>query len=177
MDERFFYYLAGIPLLGMLAQWVAWWTRLPSILLLLGFDIVLGQVLNPDELLSSLTQTHAAETHGESASPGLTVEQQAQIASAMVFPFVSLAVAVILFEGGLSLRFTELRESGGAVLRLVTIGAAISWILISLAAWLILKLDGRIAVLLGAILIVTGPTVVIPMMRYIRPTRRIESII
>ncbi len=177
MDERFFYYLAGIPLLGMLAQWVAWWTRLPSILLLLGFGIVLGQVLNPDELLSSLTQTHAAETHGESASPGLTVEQQAQIASAMVFPFVSLAVAVILFEGGLSLRFTELRESGGAVLRLVTIGAAISWILISLAAWLILKLDGRIAVLLGAILIVTGPTVVIPMMRYIRPTRRIESII
>ena len=62
-------------------------------------------------------------------------------------------------------------------MRLVTVGAFISWVLISLAAWWILGMEWRISVLLGAILIVTGPTVVAPMMRYIRPSRRIGSVV
>ena len=95
----------------------------------------------------------------------------------MLFPIVSLAVAAILFEGGLTLKFSELKSSGNIVLRLVSAGALVSWVLTSLAAWLLLSMDGRLAILLGAILVVTGPTVVMPLLRHIRPSRRIGSIV
>jgi NhaP-type Na+/H+ or K+/H+ antiporter len=87
-----------------------------------------------------------------------------------------LAVAVILFEGGLSLRFHELKYSGPVVLRLVTIGAGITWLLTTLAAKYALDLSTRIAILVGAILVVTGPTVIGPLLRQVRPARRVGSI-
>ena len=109
MDEHlFFIYLAGVPVLGVLAQWLAWRMRLPSILLLLAFGIALGQFTNPDEILAELTGDES-------------------VAAKLLFPIVSLSVAVILFEGGLSLRFSELKSAGAGVLRLVTIGALVSW--------------------------------------------------
>ena len=162
MDDTIFYYLALVPLLGMLAQWLAWWIRVPSILLLLGFGVLLGFWMNPDEILARLTD-------GESSSA---------LGPKLVFPLVSLAVAVILFEGGLSLRFSELRAAaGGAVVRLCTVGVAVSWFLGSLFAWLVLGLHWELAVLLGAILVVTGPTVVSPLLRHIRPERSIGAVV
>lgn len=150
-------YFALIPALGGLAQWLAWRTRLPAILLLLGFGIALGQFISPDEVL-------ARELGGdESAGPNI------------LFPLVSLAVAVVLFEGGLTLRFRELRESGTATLRLVTMAALLTMGLTTIAACLILKFDWQIALLLGAILTVTGPTVIGPMLQQIRPSRRVAS--
>ncbi len=96
----------------------------------------------------------------------------------IVFPLVSLAVAVILFEGGLSLRFSELKASvGGAVVRLCTVGVLVSWLLGSLLAWVILDIQMKLAVLLAAVLVVTGPTVVAPLLRYIRPNRKIGSVV
>ncbi len=157
-DHSFMYYLAGVPLLGIVAQWLAWRLRLPAILLLLGFGMLLGLVVRPDQMLAELT--------GSDPSVG----------PKLLFPIVSLAVAAILFEGGLTLRFSELKRAGSIVLRLVSIGAAVTWVLSSLAAWLLLRMDGRLAVLLGAILVVTGPTVVIPLLRHIRPARHIGSI-
>ncbi|MHB9062507.1 MAG: hypothetical protein ACYC4B_01890 [Pirellulaceae bacterium] len=86
MDERWlFYYLAGVPLLGILAQWLAWRLRLPAILLLLGFGVLLGLYVRPDRILAQVTGSD------ESVGPKL------------LFPVVSLAVAVSLLEGGLSL--------------------------------------------------------------------------
>lgn len=159
MDDQIFYYLALVPLLGMLAQLLAWWIRIPSILLLLGFGVLLGFWMNPDEMLRELS---GDETLGPK----------------LVFPLVSLAVAVILFEGGLSLRFHELKAAvGGAVIRLCTIGVLISWVLGSLLAWGLLGIHWKLAVLLGAVLVVTGPTVVTPLLRYIRPNRKIGSVV
>ena len=159
LDHQIFYYLALVPLLGMLAQLVAWWIRVPSILLLLGFGVMLGFWMNPDDILRDISGN---DTLGPK----------------IVFPLVSLAVAVILFEGGLSLRFSELKEAvGGAVVRLCTIGVFISWVLGSLLAWWLLGIQFKLAVLLGAVLVVTGPTVVAPLLRYIRPNRKIGSVV
>jgi NhaP-type Na+/H+ or K+/H+ antiporter len=159
MEQEFFFYLALVPVLGITAQLIAWWTKLPSILLLLGFGVALGLWQNPQELLDSLANSE--ESFG----------------TKILFPAVSLAVATVLFEGGLSLRLRELTSSGQAVLRLVTLGALISWVLTALAAKLILGLETRIAILLGSILVVTGPTVVAPLMRFIRPKKNIGSIV
>jgi NhaP-type Na+/H+ or K+/H+ antiporter len=152
-------YLTIVPLLGVLAQWLAWRLRLPSILLLLAFGVILGQFIVPDDLLSQLTGSDPSA------------------AARLLFPVVSLSVAIILFEGGLTLRLRELREAGNGVLRLVTIGALISWGLGSLAAWWMLGFSPGVAALLGAVLIVTGPTVVAPILRSIRPTRRVSSLV
>ena len=145
----------------MLAQLIAWWVRVPSILLLLGFGVLLGFWMNPDTMLEEMS---GDKTLG--------------MGPKLVFPLVSLAVAVILFEGGLSLRFHELKDAvGGAILRLCTIGVAVSWVLGSLLAWWLLGIQLKLAVLLGAVLVVTGPTVVAPLLRHIRPNPKIGSVV
>lgn len=162
-EQLFFCYLAGVPLLGVTAQWLAWRLRLPSILLLLLFGVLLGQLFaNPDVLLARLVE-----------DPG-----NAMVGPKLLFPFVSLSVAVILFEGGLSLRISELRTAGQGVFRLVTLGALLSWLLTTVfAVFLLDGLDLRLAALLGAVLVVTGPTVVAPLLRHIRPVQRVASIV
>lgn len=160
MDEQLLiFYLAGVPLLGMLAQWLAWRLRVPSILLLLAFGILLGQFIELDGLLARLADSDES------------------LGRKLLFPVVALSVAVILFEGGLTLRFHELKEAGRGVLRLVTIGALVSWLLTALAAWWLLGFHPQLAALLGAVLVVTGPTVVAPILRQVRPERRVGSII
>lgn len=144
-DERsLFVGLAAIFVLGIGAQWLAWRLRLPSILLLLLLGFVAGPVthlVNPKELLGDL-----------------------------LFPLVSVSVGLILFEGGLTLRLKELQGTGRALLGLLTVGAGITWVLAAAAAYLLLDMRLSMALLLGAILVVTGPTVVIPMLRHIRPS-------
>jgi NhaP-type Na+/H+ or K+/H+ antiporter len=158
VDERLVLYLVGVPLLGIAAQWLAWRLRLPAILLLLACGILLGQFVDPDVLLSEVTG--GAPANGPR----------------LLFPIVSLAVAVILFEGGLTLSLHELKLGGQVVLRLVTIGAAVTWVFTTLAARWAFDLSAPIAVLVGAILVVTGPTVVGPLLRHVRPVRRVGSI-
>lgn len=143
--------LSAVVILGIAAQWLGWRTRIPSILVLLVFGILAGPLLgwiNPGELLGPL-----------------------------LYPVVSLAVAVILFEGGLSLSVKEFRAIGGVMAWLVTVGAAITWLIAALAAHWILRLDWPLAILLGAVLVVTGPTVIGPMLRFIRPTGRTGAIL
>ena len=153
----FLLYLAIIPAMGVAAQWIAWRTKLPGILLLLLFGVVLGQFVKPDTYLANLTGGD------EDAGPG------------MLFPLVSLAVAVIMFEGGLSLKIDELKEAGGAALRLCTIGAVVTWLGCTLAAHWCLGYSWQVCFLLGAILTVTGPTVIGPLLRQVRPTRRVAA--
>jgi NhaP-type Na+/H+ or K+/H+ antiporter len=150
VSEQFLIGLGLIILFGMLAQWLAWRLHLPSILLLLILGILAGPItgwINTEALFGDV-----------------------------LFPFVSLSVAIILFEGGLSLRFNELRAVGNIIRNLVTIGALITWLVATLAAYYILALDIKLALLFGGILIVTGPTVVLPLLRQIRPRGHLHSI-
>ena len=143
--------LAAIGLLGFLCQWLAWRVRLPAILFLLLTGIALGPLaglLDPDALFGEL-----------------------------LFPIVSLAVAVILFEGSLTLRFAEIAGLGRAVRRFVGVGVLVTWLVVTLAARWLVGLSWEIATLFGAIMVVTGPTVIVPMLRTVRPTTRIASIL
>lgn len=143
--------LTGILVLGILAQWIGWRIKLPSILLLLLIGILAGPVtgfINPSNLFGEL-----------------------------FFPLVSFAVALILFEGGLTLRFSELGTVGTALRNLVSIGALVTWAVITLAAYFLLNLPFGIAMLLGAILIVSGPTVIQPLLATVRPIPRLASLL
>lgn len=153
----FLLYLALVPALGVTAQWLAWRTGLPSILVLLVFGVLLGWFVQPDAFLSNLTGGDQA------AGPNL------------LFPLVALSVGVIMFEGGLTLKFAELAESGAASLRLVTIGALLSFLGNMIAVHLILGWSWQLSALLGAILVVTGPTVIGPLLRQVRPSKRVAS--
>ncbi len=150
-------YLAIIPALGLTAQWLAWRIGLPSILLLLVFGVLLGLFVQPDSYLAELT--------GGNATAGPEI----------LFPLVSLSVAVIMFEGGLSLKFGELREAGHAAFRLCTVGALITFLGATVAAHWTLGFQWRLSCLLGAILVVTGPTVIGPLLRQVRPRRRVAA--
>lgn len=151
MAEHVLIGLAGITVLGIGAQWLAWRFKFPSILFLLILGFVAGPVtgfLDPNELFGDL-----------------------------LLPVVSLSVAIILFEGGLNLRISELREIGKVVRNLVTVGILVTWILIAFFAYFILQLHLQMSVLLGAILVVTGPTVILPLLRHVRPAGRLSNII
>ncbi len=151
MHETTLIGLAWIIALGVGAAWLAWRLRFPSILLLLLFGFLAGPVtgiLNPDQLLGDL-----------------------------LAPVVSLSVAVILFEGGLSLHLKELREVGSVVRNLVSLGAVVTGIIAAGAAHIILDINLQISLLLGAILTVTGPTVIIPLLRHVRPTGQVGPIL
>lgn len=143
--------ISSIVVIGIVAQWLAWRFELPSILLLLLFGIVAGPVtgfLQPDQMMGEL-----------------------------LFPFVSLAVGIILFEGGLNLRFAELPGVRGVIISLISVGVVVTWVIASCAAKYILGLDSSIALLLGAILTVSGPTVIIPILRDVRLRGRLGSIL
>jgi len=141
--------VASIITLGIAAEWLAWRVSLPSILVLLTFGFIAGPLtgfLDPDAMLGNL-----------------------------LFPIVSISVAVILFEGGLSLRLAELKRIGGAVRNLITVGALATWLLGAAAAHYLLGLRPAPAILLGAILVVTGPTVIVPLLRQVRPVPVVAS--
>lgn len=160
MHENLFpFFLVLVPLLGIAAQWFAWRLQIPSILLLLGFGLCLGLWNSPDQILADLTGG------GSEVGPKL------------LFPLVSLSVAIILFEGGLTLRWNQLGSGAGAVFRLIGIASLITWGLTVLLAYYLLGFSWQLAWLLGAILMVTGPTVVGPLLRQIRPNRRVSSVL
>jgi NhaP-type Na+/H+ or K+/H+ antiporter len=95
----------------------------------------------------------------------------------LLFPLTSLAIALILFEGGLNLRIADLKQAGAAVKGLISVGAIVTWLAGALAGYLLLGLDFPIALLLGAILVVTGPTVIVPLLRQVPLTRRLAAIL
>ncbi|MBW3582284.1 MAG: cation:proton antiporter [Euryarchaeota archaeon] len=137
------YGVAGIIILGIASHWLAWRVRVAPILLFLAVGFIAGPMtgfLDPDTMLGDLLS-----------------------------PIVSLGVAVILFEGGMSLRAREVRKTGAVVGHLVTVGVLITWILSAIAAHLLLDLSVSLALLLGSIVVVSGPTVVGPLLRHVRP--------
>jgi NhaP-type Na+/H+ or K+/H+ antiporter len=136
--------IATIGVLGVGAQWIAWRTGWPAIVLMLLAGFVAGPVLGAFDMR--------------------LLDPEAAFGS-LLEPMIGIGVALILFEGGLSLDLRELRHSGSAVWRLATIGVLVGWLLGALAGFYVAGLVWPVAILFGGILIVTGPTVVIPMLR------------
>jgi NhaP-type Na+/H+ or K+/H+ antiporter len=135
------------------AQLLAARFHLPAIVPLLAAGVLLGpyviDVVDPDRLLGEL-----------------------------IDPIVALAVGAILFDGSLSLQRRQLEHGvGGVVLRLITVGVAITWGLAGAAAGLILGLDHRIAIVLGAVLTLSGPTVVLPLLDFVRAKPRPDAVL
>lgn len=151
LDQQLLLGLTSIVVLGIGSQWLAWRLRVPSILLLLLAGFIAGPVtgfLDPDVLLGDL-----------------------------LLPIVSVSVAIILFEGGLSLRLSELRGIGSVVRNLITVGLLVTWLVAVGAAYVILGFDLGLSVLFGAIAVVTGPTVIVPLLRHLRLKRRVGAIL
>jgi len=131
---------------GIAAQVLAARLRIPAIVLLLGLGFLVGPVLG---LL------HPTRDFGENLRP-----------------LVGLAVAIVVFEGGLALDFRELRASGEGVLRLTAFALPVNFVLGTLAAHLVGGMMWGPAAVFGAILVVTGPTVILPLLRHARLERR-----
>lgn len=128
-----------IGFLGIGSQWIAWRYRMPAIVVMSITGLLAGPVfglMNPEEDFGSLYS-----------------------------PIISVAVAIILFEGSLNLSFKELRGLGKPVFRISTVGAFIAWILGSLTAHYIAGLSWTVAFVIGGLFIVTGPTVIMPLLR------------
>ncbi len=150
-EQQILLAFAGIGAGAFACQWLAWSLRLPAILFLLIAGILAGPVLgllDPQALFGDL-----------------------------LFPVVSMAVALILFEGSLTLHLSEWREIGSVVKRMVTIGALSTWAVIAVSTHYLLDFNWDMAVLFGTLTLVTGPTVIIPMLRVVRPTTAIANIL
>lgn len=151
MEHSLLISLGSIVVLGVSAQVIAWRLKIPSILLLLVFGFLAGPVtgfVSPNEVFGDL-----------------------------LFPLVSISVAIILFEGGLSLRFKDIPGLSTLIFNLITIGLLITFICSSALAYYLLGLNFEISILLGSILTVTGPTVIIPLINHLRPKQPVGKIL
>ncbi len=141
--------LVVILVVGILCQWLAWRLRIPAIVLLAAAGLLLGPI-------------GGIVTPAIDFGPGLN-------------SVIQLFVAVILFEGGLNLQLHELREAGRVVRRLTSVGVVVAWVLGTLAAHWVGGLSWPVALLIGAILVVTGPTVIMPLLKHANLNRRTAS--
>ncbi|MEH6593086.1 MAG: cation:proton antiporter, partial [Halioglobus sp.] len=151
MEGNLLYILAAIIVLGSAAQWLSWRLNVPAILALLVIGITAGPVsglLDPDAVFGD-----------------------------MLFPVISLGVALVLFEGGLTLKFSDLRGHGTAVFNLVSWGALLNGALIGLGSWLLAGLSVEMALLFAALMVVTGPTVINPLLRTMRAKPEVSQIL
>ncbi|KJF95960.1 cation:proton antiporter [Photobacterium angustum] len=143
--------IAGLGVLGLSCQWLAWRMKLPAILLLLMAGLIIGPVtgvFNPNILFGDL-----------------------------LFPLISLSVAVILFEGSLTLNFDEIKNVRRNVKSIVTVGAIITWMITSVATHYLLDFSWPLALLFGSMTVVTGPTVIVPLLRTVRPQAKLANIL
>lgn len=139
MAEGIVLKIALILVLGLSAQWAAWRFQSPAIVLLAGAGLLAGPVTG--------------------------VLEPAKDFGPLLQPAIGVAVAVILFEGGMTLNLGSLSGAVQAVRRLILVGAPLGWVLGAAAAHFIGGLSLPVAILFGGLLVVTGPTVIAPMLR------------
>ncbi|WP_095589210.1 cation:proton antiporter [Actibacterium ureilyticum] len=137
---------ALVGALGVGAQWLAWRLRMPAIVLMLAAGLVVGPVLG--------------------------VFDPERDVGPLMGPMISIAVAIILFEGGLTLNLHSLRDAAVGVRRLVIIGAPLGWLMSALVLHYVAGLGWATSAVFGGIMIVTGPTVIAPLLRQARLRRR-----
>ncbi|MFQ3180517.1 MAG: NhaP-type Na+/H+ or K+/H+ antiporter [Polaribacter sp.] len=158
--------LAGIIILGILAQWVAWKFKIPAILPLILIGLLVGPIaaayLSEDG--SKWIEPIWNGTKGLFPGDGL-------------YYFVSLAISIILFEGGLTLKRSEIKNVGPVITKLITLGSAITFILAGLGAHYIFNLSWEISFLFSGLIIVTGPTVITPILRNIPLKKDVSTVL
>ncbi len=157
--------LAGIIILGIIAQWVAWRMKLPAILPL----ILIGLLVGPISTLFSEDGAKLIEPiwNGEKGLfPGEGL-----------YYFVSLAISIILFEGGLTLKRSEIRNVGPVITKLITLGSLVTFIAAGLSTHFIFGLSWQISFLFSALIIVTGPTVITPILRNIPLKKDVSTVL
>ncbi|MFD2923899.1 cation:proton antiporter [Halobacillus naozhouensis] len=151
MVDSLLFQVVMIGVIGIGAQWLAWNFRVPAIVAMSLAGLLAGPifgVLNPKETFGDIFQT-----------------------------FISIAVAIILFEGSLNLNFKEIRGLARPIVRIITLGAFIAWILGSFAAHYVAGLSWAVAFVIGGLFIVTGPTVILPILRQAKLKQRPASIL
>ena len=139
MEDTILLLVVGVAVAGVFGQWLGWRLKLPAIIPLLAIGALAGPV-------AGLIKPSAAL--GE-----------------VMRPAIGMAVAIIVFEGGLNLNLRELRTAGSGVLRLVGVALPLNWLFGAIAARFVAGLSWPVAILVGAILVVTGPTVIMPLLR------------
>src|SRR5690625_2041344 len=139
MDLSILFIIMLIGLLGIGSQWLAWKFSMPAIVIMSIAGLVVGPflgIMSPEESFGDLYR-----------------------------PIISVAVAIILFEGSIELNRNELRGVGMPFFRIATVGAFIAWILGSLTAHYMAGLSWEVAFVIGGLFVVTGPTVIMPLLR------------
>ena len=157
--------LAGIIILGIIAQWAAWRLKLPAILPL----ILIGLFVGPISTLLSEDGTKWIEP--------LWNGKKGLFPGESLYYFVSLAISIILFEGGLTLKRSEIKTIGPVITKLITIGSTVTFFLAGAAAYFVFGLSLKISFLFSALIIVTGPTVISPILRNIPLKKDVSSVL
>ncbi len=157
--------LAGIIILGIVAQWVAWRLKLPAILPLILIGLLVGPIA-----------TLFTEDGGKLIEPIWNGEKGLFPGEGLYY-FVSLAISIILFEGGLTLKRSEIRNVGPVITKLITLGSIVTFICAGIAAHYIFGLNWQISFLFSALIIVTGPTVITPILRNIPLKKDVSAVL
>ena len=158
--------LAGIIILGILAQWVAWKFKIPAILPL----ILIGLLVGP----------FAAEFFSGDGSKWIEPiwnGEKGLFAGDGLFYFVSLAISIILFEGGLTLKLSEIKNVGPVITKLITLGSIVTFVGAAIAARYVFGLSWEISFLFSGLIIVTGPTVITPILRNIPLKKDVSAVL
>ncbi len=142
--------LLTILFAGLASQWFAWRVRLPAIVVLIAAGLAFGPVTGLIKL--DLPPHDLSE-------------------------LIGLGVAIILFEGGMDLKLEDLRRAGKGIGRLTLLGPPLAWLLGSFAAHHIAGLSWPVSWVLGAILVVTGPTVIMPLLRQVSLNKESASLL
>ncbi|TCI85091.1 cation:proton antiporter [Tenacibaculum sp. M341] len=158
--------LAGIIILGILAQWFAWKFKIPAILPLILIGLLVGPI--------------AAEYFSENGSKWIEPiwnGKKGLFPGEGLFYFVSLAISIILFEGGLTLRKSEIKNVGPVITKLITLGSVVTFFLSGIIAHYLLGLSWEISLLFSGLIIVTGPTVISPILRNIPLKKDVAAVL
>ena len=158
--------LAGIIILGILAQWVAWKFKIPAILPL----ILIGLLVGP------IAAAYLSEDGSKWIEP-IWNGKQGLFPGEGLYYFVSLAISVILFEGGLTLKRSEVKNVGPVITKLITLGSAVTFFGAGILAHVIFGLSWDLSFLFSGLIIVTGPTVITPILRNIPLKKDISAVL
>ena len=158
--------LAGIIILGILAQWVAWRFKIPAILPLILIGLLVGPI--------------AAEFLSDDGSKWIEPiwnGKNGLFPGDGLYYFVSLAISIILFEGGLTLKRSEIKSVGPVITKLITLGSAITFFGAGITTHYVFNLSWELSFLFAALIIVTGPTVITPILRNIPLKKNVSAVL
>lgn len=155
--------LGSIIVLGILAQWIAWRLKVPAILPLILIGLLVGPLASywtGHKLIEPMWDGHHGLFPGE-----------------VLFHFVELAIGIILFEGGMTLKREEIKGVGSSIMKLISLGALVTFVLSGLAARYIIELPWTLSFLFAALIIVTGPTVISPILRNLPLKKSVSTVL